>query len=152
MNPPRAGCYLSAMLTSLPLEFEAACSQAAALGFAHVDIVGLVNRPEQHREALGESGLLVSCAAVGRGLPNGQTLEISSLDARRAALEVVKLQIADAARLGATHCYVVPGLDASSEGLARFADACTLLADFARQRMVQLCVEHCPGRALPSVA
>src|SRR5262249_31063767 len=42
--------------------------------------------------------------------------------------------------------------DASAEGLARFADACTLLADFAAQRMVRLCVEHTPGRALPGAA
>jgi sugar phosphate isomerase/epimerase len=140
------------MLTSLPLGFEAACSQAAALGFAHVDIVGLSNRPEQHREALAESGLVVSCAALGRDLASGQTLDAAALDARRAALEAVKLQIADAARLGATRGYVVPGLDTSTEALDRFADACIVLADFAGQRMIQLCVEHCPGRALPSVA
>src|SRR5262249_17467928 len=36
----------------------------------------------------------------------------------------------------------------SAEGLARFAEACGALADFAAGRMVKLCVEHIPGRAL----
>jgi sugar phosphate isomerase/epimerase len=141
---------LSAMLTSLPLDFEAAVQQARGLGFTHVDVVGLADRPAAHREALAESGLLVSCAAVGRGLPDGCTLDAASVQIRREAWEEVKRQIADAARLGATHCYVIPGMDGSDEGLARFAEACSLLADFASQRMVRLCVEHIPGRALPS--
>jgi sugar phosphate isomerase/epimerase len=64
----------------------------------------------------------------------------------------VKRQVADAARLGATHGYVVPGTDGSADGLARFADACRLLAAFAGQRMVRMCVEHVPGRALPTAA
>src|SRR5262249_43234560 len=68
------------------------------------------------------------------------------------AVDVVRRQIADAARLGATRAYVVPGLDASPAGLTRFTEACTLLADHAGQRMVKLCVEHIPGRALPTVA
>src|SRR5258708_5275001 len=105
MKPLPASCHVSAMLTSLPLDFEPACRQAAALGFTHGDVVGLLDRPVDHREALADHGLLVSCTAVGRGMPNGQTLDAVDLGARRAALETVKLQIRDAASLGATHCY-----------------------------------------------
>ena len=54
--------FVSAMLTSLPLDFSAALRQAAALGFTHVDIVALTDRPLEHLEALADSGLLVSCA------------------------------------------------------------------------------------------
>src|SRR5262249_24933547 len=98
------------------------------------------------------SGLLVSCAAVGRGLPEGVTLDAADVEVRRRAVAHVQEQIADAARLGATHCYLVPGHDASPAGLRQFADACATLADFAAGRMLRLCVEHVPGRALPSVA
>src|SRR5262249_54766835 len=98
-----------------------------------------------------ESGLLVSCAAVGRGLAEGDALDAGPVERRRAALEVMKLQVADAARLGATHAYVVPGTDGRPEALARFAEACALLADHAGRRGVRLCVEHVPGRALPGV-
>ncbi len=143
---------VAAMLTSLPLDFEAAARRAAALGFTYVDIVGLAERPAAHREALADAGLLVSCAAVGRGLPDGHTLDADSMPARRAAVEEVKRQIADAAGLGATHCYLVPGLDGGADALHRFADSCTHLADHAAARMVRLCVEHVPGRALATVA
>jgi sugar phosphate isomerase/epimerase len=141
---------VSAMLTSLPLDFGPAVRQVAELGFRHVDIVALADRPHAHLEALADSGVVVSCASVGRGLPEGQALDAPTATARRAALDEAKRQIADAARLGATHAYLVPGLDPSADALSRFAEACTLLADFAGQRMVRLCLEHIPGRALPT--
>jgi sugar phosphate isomerase/epimerase len=142
--------FVSAMLTSLPFDFEPAARQAVALGFTHVDVVALSQRPASHREALADTGVLVSCAAVGRGLPDGHTLDAVAATDRRAALDEMKRQVADAASLGATHCYVVPGMDSSADGLLRFGEACHLLADFAGQRMVRLCVEHIPGRGLPT--
>lgn len=144
--------FVSAYLTSLPLPFEEAVRAAAALGFGHVDVVALTQRPASHLDALAEAGVVVSCAGLGVGLPEGQTLDAEDAGARRAALETVRLQIADAARLGATHGYVVPGRDATPAGLERFQEACVLLADFAAGRMVRLCVEHVPGRALPTAA
>jgi sugar phosphate isomerase/epimerase len=141
---------ISAMLTSLPLDFAEAARQVRNLGFTCVDVVALTDRPEEHLEALAETGLVVGCAAVGRGLPKGHTLDAGPVALRREALEEMKRQVADAARLGASHCYVVPGTDASPTGLERFGEACSLLADYAAARMVQLCVEHVPGRALPT--
>jgi sugar phosphate isomerase/epimerase len=142
--------HLAAVITSLPLPFEEAVAEIARLGFTHVDVVALAERPATHLEALAESGLLVSCAAVGRDLPLGLTLDAIAAADRRRAVDLVERQIADAARLGATHCYLVPGTDASGPALACLADACAALAAYARGRMVQLCVEHFPGRALPS--
>ncbi len=139
---------LSAMLTSLPLPFAQALRQVRDLGFVYADVVALADRPPADLEALADSGLLVWCAAVGRGLPPGQTLDAADVGLRRAALEEMKRQVADAARLGAAVCYVVPGTDLSAAALERFTEACCLLADHAESRMVQLCVEHVPGRAL----
>src|SRR5215831_17252445 len=139
---------ISAMLTSLPLDFEAAVRQAAALGFTHVDVVAQIVRPQSHYVALAETGATVSCCPVGRDLPEEQTLDAPNITNRRAAVEAMQRQLADAAVLGATHGYVVSGKDGSAEGLARFAEACGALADFAAGRMVKLCVEHIPGRAL----
>lgn len=144
--------YLSAMLTSLPLEFAPAIQRVREMGFRYADVVALVDRPEDDLEALADSGLLVSCAAVGRGLPEEYTLDAADRVARTAAVQAMKRQITDAAWLGVTHSYVIPGKDATREGLARFGEACALLADHAAARMVQLCVEHIPGRALPTVA
>jgi sugar phosphate isomerase/epimerase len=148
LNPAPSTLRLSALLTSLPGDFMTAVPRLAALGFRYVDIVSLADRPVEHAEALAASGLIIGCAAVGRALPEGQTLDAESLDARRAAVETTRLHITDAARLGATTCYVVPGKDESAAGLARFAESCAFLAEFAAGRMVRLCVEHLPGSAL----
>jgi sugar phosphate isomerase/epimerase len=141
---------LAATLSSLPLDFEPALRQLAALGFRHVEVTALAVRPPRHLDALADTALLVSSAAVGRGLPDGHTLDARSAAVRREALEMVKLQVADAARLGATCAYLVPGIDGSDEALALFTEACRLLADYAGQRQVRLCIEHFPGRALPT--
>jgi sugar phosphate isomerase/epimerase len=143
---------ISALLTSLPLDFEPAVRQAAALGFRHVDLVALSERPPAHVDALADADVLVSCCPIGRGLPDAQTLDAPMRADRVAALDTMKRHIGDAARLGATNAYIIPGLDADAHGLDRFAEACALLADFAAQRMVKLCVEHIPGRALPTAA
>jgi sugar phosphate isomerase/epimerase len=143
---------VSAFLTSLPFPFEAAVRRAAALGFRLVDVVALAERPAGHFEVLADAGLRVACAALGRDLPDGAALDAPSLPRRREALDLVCRQIADAARLGATRAYVVSGMDATATGLERFTESCQLAADFAGARMVRLCVEHIPGRALPDVA
>jgi sugar phosphate isomerase/epimerase len=143
---------ISAMLTSLPLPFAEAVRTCADLGFTHVDVVALTERPMDHREALADAELLVACAAVGRGLPEGVSLDAGPVEARRTALEMMKQHVADAAQLGATHAYIIPGTDASPAALERFAEGCALLATYAAGRMVRLCLEHIPGRALPTVA
>src|SRR5262249_54825429 len=120
-------CSLSVLLSSLPCDFEPGLKQVVALGFKHVDVVGLADRPTSHLEALAESGLLVSCAALGRHLPPSYTLDAPSVGHCRVALEEIKRQITDAGRLGATHCYVVPGMGSSPDALIRFAEACRLL-------------------------
>jgi D-psicose/D-tagatose/L-ribulose 3-epimerase len=143
---------LSAFLTSLPLDFADAVRQATQLGFTHVDVVALRDRPAAHLEALAETGALVQCAAVGRDLPAAHALDVADAKLRRATVDLMKQQIADAARLGAISAYIMPGHDAGATALTCFAEGCALLADYAAQRMVHLCIEHIPGRALPTAA
>ena len=140
------------MLTSLPLDFAPAVRKVKELSFTHVDVIATTERAEGDAAVLADAGVWVSCASVGRGLPEEQTLDAATVDVRRAAVETMQQQIADAARLGVKDCYIVPGTDPSKAALMRFSDACGLLADYAAARMVQLCVEHVPGRALPTAA
>src|SRR5205823_1030246 len=121
--------HLSALVTSLPLDLASALRQLQALGFTYVDLVGLVIRPPEHLEALAESGLLVSCGAIGRGLPEGCTLDAPSVEARRTAIDQSKRHLADIARLGGTCAYLVASKDGSASALARFAESGALLAD-----------------------
>ena len=142
---------LSVLTTSLPLRLSAALEQIARLGFTHVDLVGRVDRPHAEREVLAQSGLFVSCVALGRDLSEGCSLDAADLKARTRAVGEVKSQIADAAQLGARWGYLVPGIDGGAAALERFADSCEVLNTYAAGRMMQLCLEHIPGRALPTV-
>src|SRR5207253_6701863 len=128
---------LAAFLTSLPLDFADACGAAVRLGFTHADVVALADRPAAQLEALAETGLLVQCAALGRDLPPGQALDAADVGARRAALDLVKRQVADAARVGASSTYIVPGRDAGARALAEFSEVCVALAEYAGRRLLR---------------
>jgi D-psicose/D-tagatose/L-ribulose 3-epimerase len=143
---------LSAFATSLPGEFAAVLGRIAALGFSHVDLVAEIDRPAAQRDALADSGLLVSCMALGRQLPPGHSLDAADVGVRRATLSLLQRQVVDAARLGATTVYLVPGFDSSATAMTYFTEGCVLLADYAAARRVRLCIEHVPGRVLPTVA
>jgi sugar phosphate isomerase/epimerase len=143
---------LAVFVSSLPGDFSTVLGQIAALGFTHVDLAAVVDRPVEQLEALADSGLLVSCLALGRHLPAGHGLDAPDVGVRRATLALLQQQITDAARLGATTAYLVPGLDNSTAALTCFAEGCTFLADYAAARKVRLCIEHVPGRALPTAA
>jgi sugar phosphate isomerase/epimerase len=152
MKPSMSPWSLAAFATSLPGELTVVLPQIAALGFTHVDLVAELDRPAEHVEALANCGLTVSCMALGRHLLAGHTLDAADLGVRRATLELLHRHVADAARLGATTAYLVPGTRADETALSCFAEGCALLADYAAGRMVRLCVEHVPGRALPTAA
>lgn len=114
-------------LPSLRDVFETGLRRATALGFRHVDVAGVIDRPPSHLEALAESGLIV--VAVDLVFALGRPLD----DARR--------QIADAARLGAT----VGCLDEPLRG-----EAFDLLDRYAAGRMIRLCTRtpHSPPHSL----
>jgi sugar phosphate isomerase/epimerase len=143
---------VAAFATSLPGDFAAVVSQIADLGFRHVDLVAELDRPPEQREALANSGLLVSCMALGRNLPPGHALDASDVSVRRATFALLQRQVIDAAQLGATTAYIVPGLDSCETSLTCFGEGCALLTDYAAARGIRLCVEHAPGRALPTAA
>jgi sugar phosphate isomerase/epimerase len=141
---------LSVLITSLPFPDEISLAELARQGFRHVDLIGKAQRPEAEREALADSGLIVDCVALGRDLTDGCSLDAREVAQRRIAVEEVERQLADAAQLGARVAYVVPTKDVTL--LPVFADACQVLAAYAQRRMMQLCVEHFPGSALPTAA
>jgi sugar phosphate isomerase/epimerase len=140
---------LSVLLTSLPLDFAPALAEVVRLGFTHVDLVAVVERPAAELDALADSGLLVCCTSLGRHQPPGCTLDATDRDMRREAVRLVRQQLDDTARLGATCAYLVPPAGGAGAGLPAFAEACALLAEHAAGRMVRLCVEAVPGRLLP---
>ena len=61
MKPAAANSHLSALITSLPLEFSPALEEIAALGFAYIDLVGAAVRPDAER---GGDGIEINCAGA----------------------------------------------------------------------------------------
>src|SRR5258708_30037518 len=108
MKQSRANYHLSAVLSWPLLPFAQALAQASRAGFAYVDLVALVERPVSHLEALADSGLMVSCGALGAGLPGDRGPDSPSIEIRRTTLELLKAQVADVARLGGALGVVVP--------------------------------------------
>jgi sugar phosphate isomerase/epimerase len=136
-------------LASLPLPFAQALRRAVELGFSRVEIVARIDRPAEDLEHLADTGLLVAGAVLGDGLPVGCTLDAPDVAHRRQTLEVLKRQVADAARLGATWARLVPASNAIPVALT---EACGLLAEYAQERMLRLCIGHAPGAAFSTAA
>lgn len=135
---------VSAHAGSLPLAFEDTVAILARMGFTHVDPIAVEERPSHHFDALADSGLIVSCVALGQDLPPTHVLDSPSVTIRSETVSLIRRQIHDAAYLGATVAYLLPGRDGTRNGIAYFTEACAMLAEDAADQMVQLCVEHFP--------
>jgi hypothetical protein len=133
----------AAILPAEPSAFGEALHRAAISGFTHVEVLALVDRPAEHTEALGDSGLFVACANLGQGMG------AEDVAARRLHLERQKRLVSDAARLGATLAYLTPPAETGQLVLDCFAEGCDLLARFASSWMVRLAVLPLPGTCLP---
>ncbi len=124
---------LALVLDVPPDTLPDALARAAALGFRHVEMLGLADRPAAHLDALAESGLVVA------GIELQPPSDLSTLDRRRIALADLLGQISDAARLGAGAVLLdsapftrIPP-DQQQEFWQRLAEAATA-------RMMPLCV------------
>jgi hypothetical protein len=138
-------------LSDLPLPFDAAVRLAAEGGFSHVVVAALEDRSPDDYEALADAGVVVAGAILSNA-PAGCTLDDADVGRRRKAVESMKRQLGDAARLGAQFAILLPASNATAEGRRWFMEACAILADHAAARMVRLAVSHRVGNELPAQA
>jgi len=131
---------------------EDVLTRVAEAGFRWIDVRpdGLVG--QESREAARDLGLRVSCVAASFGMPEGAALDSPDAGSARKALAHTEQALAHGAALGATAAYVVPGPDGGREALDRYAASLAYAADRAQIHGLKLCIEHFPGRALPTVA
>jgi hypothetical protein len=116
-------------------------ARLAARGVRHVALDALADRPAEHLDALADCGLFVACARL-RG-----DLTLPAVSDRRAELARLRLQVADAARLGATLAWLTAEGPGSAEASASFREGVALLAAHAAGRMVRLAVRPWPDLA-----
>ncbi len=132
---------LAAVLPAEPADFIVAVGRVAALGFTHVELKALADRPAAHLDALADAGVVVACANLTGDICAG------SVQQRRDTLRLLQRQIADAARLGAT-CAV---LNVAAGHEAYFTEGCTILSAYAAGRMMRLAVRPTVGACLADV-
>ena len=123
-----------------------------AEGLRWVDVRPFAHAGQCGTDGLRTAGLSVSCVAASVALPEGITLDSADAAIAAAAIEHATLGLDHANHLRATTAYLVPNLDTSPAAIARFAKALETLAAQAAQRHLRLCIEHAPGRALPTAA
>ncbi len=127
-------------------------SALGAEGLHWIDVRPFAHAGAQGRNAIHDAGLSVSCVAASIAVPDGITLDSGDASVSAAAIEHVTGGLDHAAHLQARTAYLVPDTDTSATALTRFARALEELAEEAAQRNMRLCIEHAPGRALPTAA
>ena len=125
------------------------------IAVAHISWIDIRSGDFTHyasRDRMHELGLQISCLGVSFGTPPNTALDSADLSERMAAVRAAEFAILRANQLGLSTAYVVPGKDGSEEGLARYTESLTRIADHAADLDVRLSIEHFPFTALPTIA
>lgn len=126
--------------------------QIAEMGCRWIDIQPGHFTAADSLAAIEEFDLGVSCMSLGFGIPADATLDSADEETRVRAVQAALAGIERGAALGAATAYIIPGLDDSEAGLARYADSLVQMAQAASALGLKLGIEHFPGRALPTIA
>jgi sugar phosphate isomerase/epimerase len=141
---------LSCCVWALSGPEEDMLASLADVGFTWIDVRPLDLTRESSQARVRELALRVSCIGASFGLPEGVTLDSTDDQINGEALDHIEKALAHGAKLGALAAYVVPGLDPGREALAGYARSLVAAADKAAALGLKLCIEHFPGRALPT--
>ncbi|MCA9988214.1 MAG: TIM barrel protein [Anaerolineales bacterium] len=143
---------LSCCIWALAGDEQTKLTEAARLGFRQIDIQpGML--ADGAALALADSlGLTVRCVGLSFGLAADVALDSADEVARQAAIQQANDGLETAAQLGADAAYVVPTFDADPAALARYGASLQQLATAAAAHGIKVCIEHFPGRALPTAA
>jgi len=117
--------------------------------FHYIDVEPDTLSSPEALQKLRELGLKVSCVALDHGLPDGISLEGGHPDRLRQATDHLKKALETSRELGAGVAYVGPC--GNARNLKAYGASLAELADDASRKGIKLCVEHVPGRALPTV-
>jgi sugar phosphate isomerase/epimerase len=123
-----------------------------AQGLRWIDVRPFAYAGEQSRDSVRDLGMSVSCVAASVALPDAVTLGSGDAATSASAMTHAIKGLDHAAHLKASTAYFIPNVDAGAAAIARFALALETLAEEAAERNLRLCIEHAPGRALPTAA
>jgi len=128
-----------------------ALTAIAQAGLRHIDHRPFDFRSAESRRLISDLELTPTCMATGFGMPEGAALDAADAGARKAAIEHTRHALEYAHETGIQWAYVLPGESGDAESLRRYGESVTGLAGVAAGYGSKLCIEHFPGKALPTV-
>ena len=146
-NPQFAGMHLSCCIWAMEGHSENPVAALIEAGYRYMDI-----RATDFRDIDARPALSVSSVGLSFGIPDGHSLDDSDMERSIETGRHVRNALEHAVWCQVTSAYVVPGFDTSSNAVARFAGQLVHLAEQASEHDIKICVEHFPGRGLPTVA
>jgi len=138
--------FPSACIWTCRTPIDETLRQIKQTAFHYVDVEPDTLNAPAARESLKNLGLKVSCVALDHNLPPGSAL--NGKGSMGEALDYLKRALQKAQDLGARTAYLGPCSD--RRHLNEFRSAIAELAEHAAQKKIKLCVEHVPGRAIPT--
>ena len=123
----------------------------ASTGLRHIDHRPFDFRSAESRRLISDLELSPTCMATGFGMPEGAALDAAGADARVAAVEHTRRALEYAHETGIRRAYLLPGEHDGGESLNRYGESVAELAGIAAGYGIKLCIEHFPGKALPTV-
>ncbi|MYA78858.1 MAG: sugar phosphate isomerase/epimerase [Gemmatimonadetes bacterium] len=127
-------------------------SAIAKAGLRHIDHRPFDFKSAESRRLISDLELTPTCMATGFGMPEGAALDAADAGARGTAIEHTRRALEYAHETGIRRAYLLPGEEeGDTEALSRYGETVTGLADVAAGYGSKLCIEHFPGKALPTV-
>lgn len=129
-----------------------ALTAIAQAGLRHIDHRPFDFRSAESRRLISDLELTPACMATGFGMAEGAALDAADAGARGAAVEHTRRALEYAHETGIRRAYLLPGEEeGDTEALSRYGESVTGLAGVAAGYGIKLCIEHFPGKALPTV-
>jgi len=140
--------FPSACIWDYPAPIKDALKQIKETAFHYIDIEPNTLEPGEALAAHQELGLKVSCVVLDRNLPSGCSLDGKNQASLRKAVAHIKGSLQKCRSLEAKAAYIGPCAD--PRHLQSYGAVLNELAEAAAEGNIKLCVEHVPGRALPT--
>lgn len=141
---------VSALTSSLPATLSDAIEQLAALGFQWIDVPP-VAAEDSVIKRISRLQLQVGCVGLERDQPEPFDLASSQPKSREKAVAYFCRAIERTAALGAPVGYLTPPTSSSDEVRKWWCDSLLELGDHAERCGIEVCIEHFPGRLVPTV-
>lgn len=124
--------------------------QLSSIGLKHIDFRPFDFVSPEGRSHLQDSALTPTCMATAFGMPSEAALDSHDENLRNQAIDHIIGALNYAAELEIKIAYLLPGENDQPAKLARYESSILRLADHAESLNIKLCIEHFPGKGLPT--